>query len=184
MLSYGINQSSWLETAVGDGATNVLNRKINCHFLGSASQMVPEIIPKTKSITQFIRTPHWLLERENDKYGPVMQWALRRIPFFARFLRFKMFFYMEKDEWRLYPGNETAVRLRRALERQSREFVYRVAPKKYHNLLIPDWEIACKVCVRCNLHSLYLLESLFTTSVEFSILTLHTSNRSMLRIYI
>jgi hypothetical protein len=113
---------------------------------GSAAQMVPEITPKVKTLTQFIRTPHWLLERENTGYSPAMQWAFRYLPFFARFERFKMFMFMEKDEWRLFPGNETARRLRRAQEKHSSDFVTRVAPKKYHDLLVPDFEIACKVC--------------------------------------
>lgn len=116
-------------------------------FTGSASQMVPEITPLTKTLTQFIRTPHWLLERENNTYSPLMQWAFRWVPLFARMLRLAIFLNMEVFDWRLFLGNETAARLRRAMEKQSKEFVFRVAPKRYHELLIPDWEITCKVCV-------------------------------------
>jgi hypothetical protein len=108
--------------------------------------MVPRITPLAKTLTQFIRTPHWLLERENPAYGALIQWTFRHIPFLARLVRLQMFIIMEKDGWRMFPGNETGERLRRAAEEQSKEFIFRVAPKKYHDILIPDWEIACKVC--------------------------------------
>ncbi|KAF8518321.1 hypothetical protein JB92DRAFT_3088036 [Gautieria morchelliformis] len=110
----------------------------------SASQMIPQITPLTKTLTQFIRTPHWLLEGENPSYSALMQWAFRRIPFLARLVRLYMFIILEKDGWRLFPGNETGARLRRAAEKRSKEFIFRVAPMKYHNILVPDYEMACK----------------------------------------
>ncbi|KAF8513935.1 hypothetical protein JB92DRAFT_3143273 [Gautieria morchelliformis] len=44
--------------------------------------------------------------------------------------------------WRMFPGDATGTRLRRAAENQSKEFILRVAPKKYHDILVR--EIACK----------------------------------------
>jgi len=40
--------------------------------------------------------------------------------------------------------NKTGERLRRAAEKESRDYTLSTAPEKYHDLLIPDWEMACK----------------------------------------
>lgn len=42
--------------------------------------------------------------------------------------------------------NKGGERYRRSLEKRSRDYVKRAAPKKYQDILVPDWEIACKVC--------------------------------------
>ncbi|KAF8591629.1 FAD/NAD(P)-binding domain-containing protein [Ramaria rubella] len=110
----------------------------------SASQMVPIITPLTKSLTQFIRTPHWLLERENTVYSPTMSWAYRNIPLLARLKRLKIFLDLEFDEYKLFLSNKIGIRKRRETEKESMEFIYKTAPKKYHDMLIPNYEIACK----------------------------------------
>lgn len=81
--------------------------------------------------------------------------------------------------WRLYPGDERGARLRRAFEEESKTFVRRVAPKKYHDLLIPEWAIGCKVSRLTWLVSCAWHERHFVVSVGFSIRTLRISSRSM-----
>lgn len=112
--------------------------------------MLPEITPQVKTVTQFIRTPHWLIQRPNAPFGPWTQWAFQHVPFFATLMRFTIFTHLETSEWPLFPTNEKARKMRRVMEAASRQFVRKVAPKKYHDMLIPDWEIACKVCVGCS----------------------------------
>ncbi|KAF8591651.1 FAD/NAD(P)-binding domain-containing protein [Ramaria rubella] len=110
----------------------------------SASQMIPVITPLTKSLTQFIRTPHWLQKRENTVYSLTTRWAWHNIPLLARLKRLWIFLDMELNEYKLFLNNKTGVRKRRKTEKESTKFIYSTAPKKYHDMLIPDWEIACK----------------------------------------
>jgi hypothetical protein len=112
---------------------------------GSGSQVVPHIVSHTKTVTQFIHTPHWLLSFPNPSWSSRRLWAIRNVPLIGRLFRFVIFLSMEKM-WQLFVMNKKGERFRRALEQQSTEYVLRAAPKKYQDLLIPEWEIACKVC--------------------------------------
>ena len=146
----GTRTSWWWGTDVGLKTLTLTQTRRLPFFmlvLGSASQMLPEITPQVKTVTQFIRTPHWLIQRPNAPFGPWIQWAFQHVPFFATLMRFRIFAHLETSEWPLFPTNERARKMRRAMEAASRQFVKKVAPKKYHDMLIPDWEIACKVCV-------------------------------------
>jgi len=46
----------------------------------SASQLIPAILPETKSVTQFIRTPQWYLKSVNFKYPSWSTFVLKYIP--------------------------------------------------------------------------------------------------------
>ena len=46
----------------------------------SASQLIPAILPETKSVTQFIRTPQWYLKSVNFKYPSWSTFLLKYIP--------------------------------------------------------------------------------------------------------
>jgi hypothetical protein len=141
-----------LETAVSK-AFRILNaifmRRALRSSLGSASQVVPQITPKTKSLTQFIRTPHWIQELANTQFGPGARWAFRNVPLLTRFMRFAIFLWAESN-WRLFYLNDKSAKLRRATEKESTRYTLSMAPKKYHEILVPDWEIACKVCITLN----------------------------------
>jgi hypothetical protein len=41
--------------------------------------------------------------------------------------------------------NNVGAMFRRATEKQAKDYVLRVAPEKYQEMLIPEWEMACKV---------------------------------------
>jgi len=109
----------------------------------SGSQVVPRIVSQTKTLTQFIRTPHWLVSLPNPTIGSKAHWVLGHIPFIGLLLRFTVFLFME-SHWRLFVMDRFGEWFRRMTEKQSKEYVMRVAPKKFHDILIPDWEIACK----------------------------------------
>ncbi|KAF8591636.1 monooxygenase [Ramaria rubella] len=120
----------------------------------SASQAVPQIAPETKNLTQFIKTPHWLISLKNTGFGPRVKWALRNLPLLQRLLRLYVFLTIE-SHWRLFIMSASGAKYRRSVEKRSKEYIFRVAPKKYHDILIPDWEIACKRRI-FDMDSLYL----------------------------
>ncbi|KAF8583212.1 4-hydroxyacetophenone monooxygenase [Ramaria rubella] len=109
----------------------------------SATQVVPEITHGTKTLTQFINTPQWLIEATNVEIGPRWKWAFRNIPLFMHLMRFIIFLRTE-NRWRVFVMNESGAHMRKQRMETSKEYILRAAPKKYHNILIPDYEIACK----------------------------------------
>jgi len=113
-------------------------------FQASAVQSVPKLVPITKSFTHIIRQPHWILPRENPQLPPSVHWALKHIPGLTRFVRAAFFIYAE-NTWRMFLMTKDGERMRKSVEAQSTDFIKQHAPEKYHDVLIPDWPIACKV---------------------------------------
>jgi cation diffusion facilitator CzcD-associated flavoprotein CzcO len=54
----------------------------------SASQLVPNILEETKSITQFIRTPQWYIKSSNFRYPAWAKFLFKWIPGTLWFYRF------------------------------------------------------------------------------------------------
>ena len=113
-------------------------------FIGSAAQIVPAIVNQTKSLTQIIRSQHWILPPTNVEYPPTLKWIFRNIPFAMRLHRFQLFYLLER-QFRMYRMTEGAKALRKDHQAVAEEFIRRTAPEKYHRMLIPDIEIGCKV---------------------------------------
>ncbi|KAF8505032.1 4-hydroxyacetophenone monooxygenase [Hysterangium stoloniferum] len=109
----------------------------------SGTQVVPHIVPKAKIFTQFIHTPHWLFPATNPQIPLVFRWAFRYIPGFTLLTRACMFIVFEQG-WKLFHLTESGAKARKAAEAECMKFIYETGPEKFHNLLIPDWDIACK----------------------------------------
>lgn len=114
-------------------------------YAGTAAQIVPAIIHKVNSLTQIIRSQHWVSPASNYTYGPFIQWVFCHIPFAMRLHRLQLFLLAEKD-FRLFPMTKAAARLRKRHSSQVEHYMRATAPDKYHNILVPDYEIGCKVC--------------------------------------
>ncbi|KAF2501125.1 cyclohexanone 1,2-monooxygenase [Lophium mytilinum] len=111
----------------------------------SATQFVPIMSggPKaTKQLTQFARQSHWLSERENPYYSSTFKKLMRYVPLAMRLYRAKLYWDMEKDfaGFNIQSGRN----IRADLVKTNQEYVKRVAPKKYWDVLIPKTEIGCK----------------------------------------
>ncbi|RDH14001.1 FAD/NAD(P)-binding domain-containing protein [Aspergillus niger ATCC 13496] len=109
----------------------------------TAAQIVPAIIHKVNSLTQIIRSQHWVSPASNYTYGPFIQWVFCHIPFAMRLHRLQLFLLAEKD-FRLFPMTKAAARLRKRRSSQVEHYMRATAPDKYHNVLVPDYEIGCK----------------------------------------
>ena len=59
----------------------------------SAAQLVGAIAPEVASLTVYQRTPHWVIHNPEiaDEVSAGMQWALRNIPGFKEWFRFKVY---------------------------------------------------------------------------------------------
>ena len=99
---------------------------------------------KTQSLTQLIRSQHWVFPTLNFSYGPVIQWIFRNIPLAMQLHRFHLFLMGESD-FRLFPMTKAAARLREQRRKDAEKYMRETAPTKYHDILIPDTEVGCKV---------------------------------------
>ncbi|PWY88273.1 putative monooxygenase [Aspergillus heteromorphus CBS 117.55] len=109
----------------------------------SAVQLVPAIVDKAKFVTQFMRTPHHIVEATNYDISPRWRVLFRHIPILLYLLRLFMLLYMETAffQFRTTPSGKHG---RKASEKASREYVQSMAPKRYWDLLIPSYEFGCK----------------------------------------
>ncbi|KAJ5199797.1 FAD/NAD(P)-binding domain-containing protein [Penicillium cf. griseofulvum] len=102
----------------------------------SAIQLVPEIIKEAKSVTQFMRSSHHLVESPNYEISPFWQSVFCYHPSILYVLRFLMFIYMEVSF--LHSQTNNPGRLARAnSERNSREY-RRVFDRAYTKSLHRD----------------------------------------------
>lgn len=96
------------------------------------------------SVTQIIRSQHWVVERPNFEYPPWLNWGFRHIPLLQRLHRFAIYQGAEAD-WQLFPMTKSAAKYRQQRREEIESYMRRTAPAKYHNILIPDFEVGCKV---------------------------------------
>ncbi|PWY68600.1 putative monooxygenase [Aspergillus heteromorphus CBS 117.55] len=109
----------------------------------TATQIVPALAKKVKSLTQIIRSQHWVFPTSNFTYGPFLQWVFRHIPFALKLHRFQIFLVAE-NSIRLFPMTKAAARLREQWRKKVESYMRATAPAKYHDILIPDFEVGCK----------------------------------------
>ncbi|KAL5342085.1 hypothetical protein BJX70DRAFT_410826 [Aspergillus crustosus] len=109
----------------------------------TAAQIVPAIMDQSGSVTQVIRSQHWVVESANLVYTPAMLWAFRNIPFAQSLHRFAIYVGAEQD-WQLFPMTKSAARYRQRRRKQIEAYMRKTAPEKFHDILIPDFEVGCK----------------------------------------
>ncbi|KAF3400319.1 Baeyer-Villiger monooxygenase [Talaromyces pinophilus] len=109
----------------------------------SAMQVVPAIINKTKSVTQFMRSPHHIVDATDYNFSARWRDLLRRFPLLFYLIRMILFVYMEIT-WFRFQNNHLGKLGRESVRRKSRKYVQGMAPESYWNLLIPEYEFGCR----------------------------------------
>ncbi|OKL60583.1 hypothetical protein UA08_04107 [Talaromyces atroroseus] len=111
----------------------------------TAAQIVPAPVndEKVKSVTQIIRSKHWIFPAPNFTYPRLLQWIFRNVPLMMRLHRLHIFLVAEND-FRLFPMTNRAATLRDKRRRQVERYMREAGPEKYHELLIPDFDVGCK----------------------------------------
>jgi cation diffusion facilitator CzcD-associated flavoprotein CzcO len=113
---------------------------------GTAAQIVPAIVDEVKTVTQLIRTKHWVFESPKVTYTPFMRWCFRNVPGVMHLHRFAVFAIAESD-LSLFYMTKAGARARATRRKRVEKYMRETAPAKYHNLLIPDFDVGCKVSV-------------------------------------
>ncbi|KAM7205830.1 hypothetical protein V8F33_000660 [Rhypophila sp. PSN 637] len=109
----------------------------------TAAQIVPSIVHETGHLTQIVRSKHWIMPPIDV---PIPGWArfmLRYVPGLLKLFRLIVFLVAEKA-LRGFPLTQSAARFRASRRQIAEGYMRRTAPAKYHDILIPHWEIGCK----------------------------------------
>jgi cation diffusion facilitator CzcD-associated flavoprotein CzcO len=117
----------------------------------SAAQFVPHLTKSpfnAKSVTQVMRSPPWVIPRLDapfgdewwEKHGPAIQ---TYIPGFLRALRFAIFVFAEST-WVLFGGEKRHEKARKEHEDELLQDMKSKVPEKYHEILTPNYAVACK----------------------------------------
>ena len=111
----------------------------------TAVQMVPALINEVgvKSVTQFVRSKHWVFPSLDMEYPEPVRWAFRNIPGFLWLHRIQIHLFAE-SAWPAFYMDEKGAKLRNKLQKVTEDYMRQNAPEKYHDLIIPEWEVGCK----------------------------------------
>ncbi|KAL4783784.1 hypothetical protein BJX76DRAFT_348339 [Aspergillus varians] len=109
----------------------------------SAAQLVPAIVPRAKSVTQFMKSPHHIVDASNHRISPEWRDVFRHVPILLYLLRLFLFLYMETT-WLWLQNNKIGKIGRASVESRSRKYVEEAAPESYWDMLIPTYEFGCR----------------------------------------
>lgn len=109
----------------------------------TAAQIVPSIVDRTAHLTQMVRSKHWVLPPIDKPIPSWVNYFLAYVPGAMKMFRFIIFMIAEK-ELRGFPLTKAAAKFRARRRRMAEKYMRETAPAKYHDMLIPDFEIGCK----------------------------------------
>lgn len=116
----------------------------------SAAQFVPQLTKKygAKSVTQLMRSPPWVVPRAQPPLGEKKweewaPWLNTNVPGFNKAFRFLIFLATEHD-WRLFGSEEYHEKERKKVEDELLAHMRKSTPKKYHEILTPNYGVCCK----------------------------------------
>lgn len=108
----------------------------------TAAQVVPAIVGKTKHLTQIVRTKHWILPHIDRLFNSATKFVFQ-LPGMMRLSRLAIFIFAE-DQLRCFYMTWDGKRYRKNFTKWSENYMRKTAPEKYHDMLVPDYEIGCK----------------------------------------
>ncbi|EJD40432.1 putative monooxygenase [Auricularia subglabra TFB-10046 SS5] len=111
----------------------------------SANQIVPEVAPAVRSLTQIVRSAQWVrpVRASFKPPGPVARWAYANVPFAQWMLRLFLACLFEIG-FLTFHKNALGKYLRDKNEEDTKAYVRETTPKEYHDILIPKFDIGCK----------------------------------------
>jgi cation diffusion facilitator CzcD-associated flavoprotein CzcO len=107
----------------------------------SAAQIIPEVAKVAQSLTVFMRTPNWVIPRNDFGYSPLQKAMVKYAPFLLRAINYALFLQWEKNYAFLEKGSARGMQLgritRRGMEAQ-------VPDAEMRQVLIPTYAPGCK----------------------------------------
>ncbi|PKS06239.1 hypothetical protein jhhlp_006985 [Lomentospora prolificans] len=109
----------------------------------TGAQIVPAIVKSTKSLTHVVRSRHWIFPPIDGLNSDIANWMNKVIPGSMLLQRFLTFSEAEKS-LRGFGMTKSATKFRKKKQAIAEEYMRSTAPEKYHDILIPDFEVGCK----------------------------------------
>ncbi|KAF3807888.1 ABC transporter FUM19 [Colletotrichum gloeosporioides] len=109
----------------------------------TATQLIPAIVDKVKHLTQVTRTKHWIMESVDSANTTFMKKVFGSVPGTMRIQRLLMFAWAE-DSFRGFYMTDAGTRYRKRVQARVEKYMRATAPEKYHDKIIPDFELGCK----------------------------------------
>lgn len=109
----------------------------------TAAQIVPSVVAKTKHLTQMVRSKHWILPPIEERIPRWLTFLYNWIPGFMAIVRF-VAFLMAENELRGFYLTGAGAKFRQGRRKAAESYMRNMAPAKYHDLLLPDFDIGCK----------------------------------------
>lgn len=139
-------KGAYMHSALFDHSVDFKDKKVVVIGNGcSAAQLVPALMDKleVKSVTQLVRSKHWIMPPLPSYLNTVYK-LLAGTRWGLIFVRWIVAFVAE-TRYPMYYGNGILARLMRYVNTyQSKHYIQSIAPKKYHDMLLPSYKIGCK----------------------------------------
>lgn len=118
----------------------------------SAAQLVPQLTKEpfyARSVTQLMRSPPWVVPKlkepfGKEKYAEYAGKVYGTVPGLARLMRTALFLGGEWDWFTLFQLTPWSQNKRKELQVALLAHMHETVPQKYHKMLTPDYEVACK----------------------------------------
>ncbi|KAF9442531.1 FAD/NAD(P)-binding domain-containing protein [Macrolepiota fuliginosa MF-IS2] len=125
-----------------DGGERLRGKKVAVIGNGaSATQFVPCITEDPAvQVTEFCRTPNFFLPPVRIEYSATRRWIYRNIPFVQRFWRWLMYLRHELFYLLIFGSGI----MRYLSTKIATYYIKYVAPKEYHEQLVPKYTMGCK----------------------------------------
>ncbi|KIY03674.1 uncharacterized protein Z520_00365 [Fonsecaea multimorphosa CBS 102226] len=110
----------------------------------SAAQLVPYVVNDAAYVYQFQRSPQWINERPNKEFSAFQKLCFKYLPLWQRLYRFYLWKTTDALHELYTSDTKHAVAAREAATRETIAYMKKMAPAKYHKILIPDFPLGCK----------------------------------------
>jgi cation diffusion facilitator CzcD-associated flavoprotein CzcO len=107
----------------------------------SAAQIIPEVATVAASLTVFMRTPNWVIPRNDFAYSPLQKALVKSAPFLLRAINHSLFLQWEKNYAFIQKGSLRGKQLGR-MTRRGMEAQVPEGPMR--EVLIPTYAPGCK----------------------------------------
>lgn len=109
----------------------------------SAAQVVPQLAKTAKFVKQYARSAQWYHDRPNRHFTALEKWMFKHIPLWMRAERLRIF--LENDaSTATYMDTPEGVKQRLATEEGAKQYIYSKCPSKYHDIIVPTFQLGCK----------------------------------------
>jgi cation diffusion facilitator CzcD-associated flavoprotein CzcO len=109
----------------------------------TGTQLVSAVAPKAQSLTHIVRSKHWIFPPIDGMVPPVMHYINKYVPLSYQFQRLLVFLQAELS-WPIFTMDKKGAKKRVQTRAFTESYMRSTAPKKYHDLLVPEFEVGCK----------------------------------------